>query len=403
MRRLVWALLLAFAFAVPAQYSFDFGEPFGNLARILALLALLVAIPALLLGGRIRIPGVAEWLTLALFLCLCCSYFWTIDSSATLIRLRGDLQVMLPLWLVWEFAERPEDLRDLMRAYVAGSWVLAALTLANFASADLADQVRFVAEGQDPNDVARFLDLGLPMAALLNECDSPWPAKVLALGYLPLGLVAVVLTASRGGALAAVTALVGCALLLARRHRLVALAASVATPALAAGVWFFVPHTTLLRIATIPEQLSRGDLNQRLNIWQAGWHALVRAPFLGYGTGTFVSAAGLSPADTAHNTALTIAVEGGLVALILAAALVAWSARSLLAMPGGVRIGLATALIVWLLTSMVATVEQNRTTWLFLAMISIAGRFAAEDPSALHLCFSRSWPPDLRELAGDTA
>ncbi len=34
------------------------------------------------------------------------------------------------VWLVWEFADTPADLRDLLRAYVAGSWVLAILTLA---------------------------------------------------------------------------------------------------------------------------------------------------------------------------------------------------------------------------------------------------------------------------------
>jgi hypothetical protein len=70
------------------------------------------------------------------------------------------------VWLVWEFAESAEDLRDLLRAYVAGSWVLAVLTMANLGSAAAiaAGQIRFVAAGQDPNDLARFLDLGFPFA-----------------------------------------------------------------------------------------------------------------------------------------------------------------------------------------------------------------------------------------------
>ena len=105
------------------------------------------------------------------------------------------------VWLVWEFAESPRDLRSLLRAYVAGSWVLAALTLANFASIDamIAGQIRFVAQGQDPNDAARFLDLAFPLAAVLFDGESRWPGRLLALGYLPLGLLAVILTASRGG------------------------------------------------------------------------------------------------------------------------------------------------------------------------------------------------------------
>ena len=132
-----------------------------------------------------------QWLVLAFYLWFCCTYFWTIDPQATLEKMRAYFQEMMIVWLVWEFAESPGDLRELLRAYVAGSWVLAALTLANFGSPEAvaAGQIRFAAYGQDPNDVARFLDLGFPLAALLLNGESRWPARLLALGYLPLGLV----------------------------------------------------------------------------------------------------------------------------------------------------------------------------------------------------------------------
>jgi len=60
-------------------------------------------------------------------------------------------------------------------------------------------------------------------------------------------------------------------------------------------------------LATIPGSCKGGDLNQRVNIWSAGWHAFARAPLFGSGAGT------LSPLpvllrDTAHNTVLSIAV-----------------------------------------------------------------------------------------------
>ena len=46
MRRVVWGLLLLFAFAVPWEYSLDLGEPLGNIARVVGLMLLLTAIPA---------------------------------------------------------------------------------------------------------------------------------------------------------------------------------------------------------------------------------------------------------------------------------------------------------------------------------------------------------------------
>lgn len=401
MRRVVRALLLAFAFAIPWEYSLDIGEPLGNIARIVGLVLLLAAIPAVLHAGSLRTPGPLQWLVLAIFAWSCCTCFWTIDQQATMTRLRGYFQVMMPVWLIWEFAETPQDLRDLLRAYVAGSWVLAVLTIASLASPDAATQVRFVAEGQDPNDVARFLDLGFPLTALLLDWESRLWWKLLALGYLPAGLIGVLLTASRGGFLAAVVALGGCGLILLSRHSRTVVAGTLSLPIIGTAFWFLVPHETIARIGTIPQQLERGDLNQRLNIWSAGWQAFVHAPFFGAGAGTFVQAARLAPADTAHNTALTVVVEGGIIALILASAILAVCARSVLATRGSVRIALATALLVWLVTSLVATVETNRTTWLLMGLLCLAGRLEAEKPGLVESCFPGRVSEQLQAAAGE--
>jgi O-antigen ligase len=295
---------------------------------------------------------------------------------------------------VWEFAESPRDLRFLVQAYVAGAWVLAALTLANFSSPEAiaAGQIRFVAEGQDPNDVARYLDLGFPLAALLLNSERHWPGRLLALGYLPLGLVAVVLTASRGGFLAVVVALGGCALLLMRSHARGVVAAALATPVFAAALWFVLPHETFERLATIPSQLQGGDLNQRINIWVAGWDAFARSPLLGSGAGTFVNAAGTNPIDTAHNTPLSILVGGGLIAFFLAMAVVALAVRAALATRGPIKIALLTALLLWGFASLVDTVEENRTSWLLLGLVAFAGRLAEEAPEQLEACFAGGRP-----------
>ena len=379
MRRTAWILLLLFAFAIPWEYSLDLGGLLGNAARIAGLLALLAAVPAILQAGRVRTPGAFWWCTLALFLWFCCSYFWTIDPVASLEKIRGYFQEMMIVWLVWEFADTPADLRALLRA-----------TVAAFSSPEAiaAGQIRFAAYSQDPNEVARFLDLGFPLAALLVNCERRWLPRLMALGFFPLGLVAVLLTASREGFLAAVIGIAGSVVLLTqgRSRRLVA--AVFLLPPFLAALWFIVPSGTLARLATIPEQLRTGDLNQRLNIWSAGWRAFSHAPLLGTGAGSFVAAARLSPIDTAHNTALSIAVCGGLCALFLATVILALAVRCALRTHGPLRLALVTSLLVWALTSLVATVEENRTTWLLLAMIAVAGRLATDDPDDLTDCFS---------------
>ncbi|MFZ1086134.1 MAG: O-antigen ligase family protein [Terracidiphilus sp.] len=402
MRRITWLLLLLFAFAIPWEYSLDLGEPLGNIARILGLLTLLAAIPAILQAGRMRALGAMQWLVMAFFLWFCCTYFWTIEPDATLLKLRGSIQELMIVWLIWEFAEKAGDLRAIMRAAVAGSWVLALLTLATFASASAmaAEQIRFAATGQDPNDVARYLNLAFPLAALLVNSERRWPWRWLAAGYLPLGLIAVLLTASRGGFLAAMVGFAGAMVLLVYGHPRRILANALALPPLAALLWFIIPHGSLERLATILEQLHGGDLNQRWNIWEAGWKAFARAPIFGTGAGSFVSAAGTAPMDTAHNTWLSIAVTGGLCALFLATAIVAVAIWSITRMRGPLQGALALTLAVWFITSLVATVEENRTTWLLLAMIALAGRLAVEEPEELAACFPALPDSDSGSVSG---
>jgi O-antigen ligase len=394
MRKLAWFLLIVFVFVIPWEYSLDLGPPLGNAGRITGLLVLLVAVPSALQAGRVRTPGMMQWLVLALYIWLCCTYLWTIDGAATLAKLRGNFQELMIVWLVWEFAETPDDLKILLRAFIAGSWVLAVLTLANFSSpqAIAEGQYRFAAYGQDPNDVARFLDLGFPLAALLVGCERRWLPRILAAGYLPLGLVAVLLTASRSGFLAALVALAGTILILFRGHARVAVAALLAFPAVAAALWLAVPAQTFARLATIPAQLSYGDLNQRVNIWSAGWRAFVHAPVFGTGAGTFTDAAHLSPIDTAHNTALSLAVSGGLCALFLAIAILSLAVRNIAAMRAPLRLAFAVALLAWSVTAIVASVEESRTTWFLFAVIALAARLGHRSSEQLEACFT----PDSR-------
>jgi len=397
MRRVAWGLLVLLAFAIPWEYSLDLGDPLGNIARILGILLLLVAIPAVLQAGKVRTPSAMLWLVLALYLWFCCSYFWTIDPLATTEKMRGNFQEMMIVWLVWEFAESPEDLRALLWAYVAGAGVLAVLTLANFGAnsgasfgsgeAIGASQVRFFAEGQDPNDTARFLDLAFPFASLLVCCEPRRRGRLMAMGYLPLGMIAVVLTGSRGGLLAGLAALVGCGLLWMRHSGRGVLIGMLAFPAVLAGLWLTIPRETIDRLATIPSQLQGGDLNQRWNIWHAGWSAFVRAPMVGTGAGSFVSASGLNSLDTAHNTALSIVVGGGLCALTLLVAVGALSIQSAFTTHGPLKWALMTALTVWVVVSLVSTVEESRATWLLLGMVGAAGRVNQEMPRQCERCF----------------
>jgi O-antigen ligase len=388
MRSVTRALLLGLAFVIPWEYSLDLGEPYGNIARVVGVAVLLVTVLAVVRAGHLRAPGTLQWLTLGLFLWLCCSALWALDRTESLRHLRTYAQELMILWVLWEFVDTPLELRRLIEAYVAGAAVLAALTLGSFVFASNPDQVRFVAQGHDPNDAARMLVFALPLAALLVNGENGLLRRTLFGAYLPFGTLAVLLTASRSGFLALLVALAGCFLLLLRTVRRAALAASFGIPALAAAVWLSLPRLTLLRVVSVWDELQRGSLNQRWNIWEAGWQAFVHAPYFGSGAGSFVIAARLAPTDTAHNTALALVVEGGIVALVIAFALVVGASLCVLRTDGPLRIALASVLAVGLLSSMVATVQENRATWLLLGLVSVAARLAAGEELATPRVFA---------------
>jgi hypothetical protein len=376
MQRAVKGLIVLFAFCVPWEYSLDLGEPWGNVARMVGLALLLVALPATLARGSLRNPEALQWLTTALFLWFFCTAFWSRDLAETLVRLRGYAQVMAIVWIAWECVETPEELRGLLRAILLGSWVLALLTVADALGLYGADaaQTRFAAVGQDPNDVARFLDFAFPLAALLMTWENKRLWRIAAIGYFPLGFIAVLLTASRGGFLSAVVAFAGCGILFVRYPFRGMIWIGLAMPVIATVLWIAMPEATLERLATIPAQLAGGDMNQRLNIWEAGWRAFVRAPVLGSGAGNFVATSGVAEGDTAHNTALALAVEDGMVGVGLMTVILALLLRDAWSLAGSLRIALLSFLAVWGTSSLAGTLAESRMTWLMFSMITVASR-----------------------------
>ena len=380
MRKAAWVLLVLFVFSIPWEYSLEFGAPWGNIARVLGLATLLIAIETAVLEGRFRRLHELHWVTFALFGWFSCTYFWTVTRHETLSQLRGYAQEMVLVWLVWEFAETRERVRVLLRAWLAGSWVLATLTITSFVSLNAAggEQSRFAPPGQDPNDVARYLAFGIPIAAVLLGRTASRLGRLLLLAYLPVGFAGVLLTASRSGLMVAIVALAGCGIAAVRRNpkRVAAVGFSVALAATL--ILFASPSGTLSRLSSTAELWQRGDLNQRVNIWSAGWRAFVTAPLIGHGAGSFATAAELAPEDTAHNTVLSILVEGGLVGLALAGAVVAFSVKAIAGTRGRLRLGLAMLMIVWAISSLGGTVWESRLTWLLFG-IAAAGQRLAED------------------------
>jgi hypothetical protein len=71
-------------------------------------------------------------------------------------------------------------------------------------------------------------------------------------------------------------------------------------------------------------------------------------------------------------------------------------------MRGAARVGLGTALLVGMVSSLIATVEGSRSTWLVLALISSAGRLAIRAPAAMAIQFDPKIRPAAPRQSAET-
>jgi O-antigen ligase len=311
------AAFLAFAFSVPLDVRAMAGV--GSITAGIGILLVAASLGTLLERGRLRRLESTHHLALALLAWIALSTFWSSDVELTLQRAQTFVQLVVFLLIYWQLGTTPGLIENVSVAYVGGATVAALGTLQNYLRGETYSvEARFAAEGFDPNDLGVTIAIGLPMAWWLVVRGSGW-RRVAGASYVPLALMAVALTASRGAMLTVLAALIVVpALAGARAGRTLLLAVVVAamTALLLSSV---VPDTSWERLLSTRDQVVTGTMTHRTVIWSAGWEIFKDNWFLGVGSGAFPAAVEkvLNWRMVAHNTFLSVAVELGVVGVAL--------------------------------------------------------------------------------------
>jgi O-antigen ligase len=258
-----------------------------------------------------------------------------------------------------------------MLAYVSGAYTAAVATLVLFRhEADVLR--RFAVGGVDPNDLAMKLALAVPMAWYLGSVyEKPW-LRLFCRAYLPVGLLALGLTGSRGGMIVAFVALSIIPLSMDRLTpgRLVtALGILTLTGALAAA---FVPDAVVHRLATTQNEVESASFGGRFKLWVAGLHAFTFKPLMGYGTGGFVAAIYSqlgAQSLVAHNSFISILVEEGIVGLVLYCIMLYAAVAAVMRLPRRERRFGQVLMAALLLALSPLTWEDVKPVWFILAVL----------------------------------
>jgi O-antigen ligase len=339
--------------------------------RLTGMIAVGSAALAVTLTGRLRRWHLFHVAALLFVLVAGLNLFFTAPGGHLPAKYYTFVQLFLVLWMIWEIARTRRAVHGLMLAYVSGAYVAALLTLTVLHSHGTAMR-RYVAGDFDPNDLAMTLALAVPMAWYLGTVFQKPLLRLFCRAYLPLGLLALGLTGSRGGMLTAGVALMIVPLSMTKLTpgRLIAAMLTLAITATVAAN--YVPERVVERLATTSSDISRLSFGGRFKFWVAGLEAFTQKPLMGYGTGGFVRAIYPilgSVSLVAHNSFISLLVEEGLVGLLLYLTMMLAVLGAVLRLPKFER-RFALLLLATLFVAMSPlTWEDRKPVWFILAAL----------------------------------
>lgn len=367
--KVTFASVWFFVFTIPWENSLVI-PGMGTIGRVSGLLAFLTGLLTLLAEASPRAMRLAHGLLMGFVLWSSLSYIWSIDQQLTTERILTNIQLLLMVLLLWQFVRSRRALAQMMSAYVMGTLVSCAYTMANYLKGVTAVYNRYAAPGYDPNDLGLILALSIPMSAYLAGVEHRRLRAWLYRLHLPIVLWCIVLTASRGALLAVLAAMCFVPFTFnrvpaGRKALLLALSGVVL-----AGAIYMAPQSALERLSTTHSELASGSLNERRDIWKAGLQVWNENPVLGIGAGAFQEAVrplfGMPLA--AHNLFVALLAELGVVGCVLfAGSMVACAVTSFKLPPMERRLAFA-VLATLVIGVMGLEWEWRKPAWFMLAL-----------------------------------
>jgi len=318
--RVAFALLWAFVFVIPWEEIVHL-PGLGSLPRLIGILACVVGALHVIARGSLRPLSKFHVFAGLFVLWAAVSGYWSIDPEATRVRVLTYVQLTVLAWLIWELAWSPAGQRALLEAYVLGACLGAGGVVRSYWSGVALDptSARFTGLNANPNDLGLTLALALPIAWYLGLSSPRRRIGWAWLLYVPLGMTAILLTASRGAFAAGVVGLLIIPWTLGRLP--LATKVTVCVLGLATVVLgiTLVPTASLDRIRSTRADIESGYFGGRGVIWQSGLDIVAERPFAGVGAGAFGAAVAptLGEARSSHQTFLAVQVEEGIVGLSL--------------------------------------------------------------------------------------
>lgn len=373
MRNAAFTLSLFAIFMIPWENVIQFGESDTTGARLIGILAATFWLFSVIIRGKLRKPHVFHVAVYLFVLWNLLSVLWSVGPDRTLGRLLTYFQLAGLAYIIWDLYTTREAVRAGLQAYVLGAYVAIGSTIHNYLSGIEPEfyYLRYGATGFNVNDLAYTLALGIPVAWYLATMSSDGTKvrqlQLVNYAYLPLAVLAILLTASRGGLIATSLAFL---FVLGSLTRLKPISRALLLVTLVGAMFALmplIPQRSLARFATIGASIAEADLSGRVAIWRQGATVFLEHPLLGVGSGTFRTV--VESGKVAHSAFLNILVEAGMIGFGVFAVVVGIVAIQAIRQPKWDSRFWLSILLVLALAAAVSGWEIAKPTWLFMSLL----------------------------------
>lgn len=390
MRKVCTWLLTALIFSIPWENALML-TGVGTIAKTIGIVTTAAAVVCISIERKMRKVGLELIIAGLLLFWMLMTSFWSIRPDLTYARALTFAQILIMVWLLWEFVRLGPERERVLRAYVLGCWVAIVGTVITYISGSSEYYGRAVMRGFDPNDLGLIIASGIPIAWYIGTRNSALVSWLFRL-YPAFGLIAIVLTASRGALISAAFAVPYIVLTLPRvnlRSKIALLCLGLGLAVLAPN---YLPESSMARLSTIGLQIATRDLNSRVDIWRVALDLFADAPIGGLGAGALP--AGMSMVTgvyaVAHNTYISILAELGIVGLVLYLILGISLVSKVSRLSPFLRGMWGTWMLVVAVGVMALSWEDRKALWFLIGLTATCRPGALNDPcqSSAVSCFS---------------
>lgn len=321
MRKQAYWLTIAFIFTVPWEAALQLGAGSRG-SRVLGLLAAAVWAVSVLIRGRIRRLDAFVKAYFIFLLWNGLTLLWSIAPGTSFTGFITYTQIFGMILILWDLIETEKQVETALQVFVLGAYISCASIVVNWLTApptNFPEHQRINALGFQTDGIALICAMAIPAAwHLATGPTSPGRSKltlIVNFAYLPAAVFAIILTGTRGAAIASVPTFMFIIWSLRQsssRRRVIAwtmLGLGVL------GVMFFAPPEMVQRISGSVADVLEGDsLSGRRDIWADSLETFAQHPIAGVGLDAHRASSAFD--KEAHNTILSILVESGLVGFL---------------------------------------------------------------------------------------